>query len=65
MNSEDLSKSRLWNQLDWSNIEPPNFRQLENSISTLNLTISPISRLKHPNIHYRCPKCYNFPLINF
>ena len=25
----------------------------------------PIQKLRNPNIHYRCPKCFNFPIIQF
>ena len=31
--------------------------------SSLNLNILPIINLNDPSIHYRCPKCYNFPII--
>ena len=33
--------------------------------SSLNLNILPIINLNEPSIHYRCPKCYNFPIIEF
>ena len=32
---------------------------------SLNLNILPIIYLKDPNSHYRCPKCFNFPIIEF
>lgn len=32
---------------------------------SLHLNIEPIKKLKEPSIHYRCPKCGNFPLIEF
>ena len=32
---------------------------------SLNLNILPIINLKDPCIHYRCPKFYNFPIIEF
>ena len=62
---EESSNSKLWNQIDWSKINPPEPRKLENSTNTFNLDIPPIPKLNNPNIHYRCPKCYNFPLISF
>ena len=37
----------------------------ENLDSAFNLNILPIINLKDPSIHYRCPKCGNFPFIEF
>ena len=42
-----------------------NFSKLEYKDISLNYNIPPIPKLDYPNIHYRCPKCYNFPLIEF
>jgi len=42
-----------------------------NNINSNNLDnkftskIPPIPKLRDPNIHYRCPKCFNFPYIVF
>ena len=54
----------MMSQLDFSNINA-SFSKLENKETSLKWNIPPIPKLRNPNIHYRCPKCYNFPLIQF
>jgi len=44
---------------------PSSYSKLENLDSVFDLNILPIINLKDPSIHYRCPKCENFPFIAF
>ena len=32
---------------------------------TFGVNILPIPEQENPDIHYRCPKCFNFPKIEF
>ena len=48
-----------------SNLENSTLKKLSYSNISLGLSFSYIANLKCPYIHYRCPKCYNFPLIRF
>ena len=41
------------------------FSKIEYKDISQDLGIPPIPKLEYPNIHYRCPKCFNFPLIEF
>ena len=61
----DVSKgsSKLWNQSFWNKNEPPSFK--ENLNEPFNLSILPIPKLKNPNNHYICTKCFYFPFILF
>ena len=43
----------------------PNYSNNDNLDYSLNLKFPLIPKLKDPNIHYRCPKCYYFPYIEF
>ena len=38
------------------------FRTLEHSDKSLGLSFPFIPKLTYPNIHYRCPKCFFFPI---
>ena len=42
-----------------------NFSKLEFNEPNLSFDELPIPKLENSNIHYRCPKCFNFPLIEF
>ena len=57
--------SKLWNQSFWSKNEPPTYTSKDNFKEPFNLSVLPIPKLKNPNIHYICPKCFNFPFIQF
>ena len=50
---------------DFSSIEDTTLKTLQYSDISLGPSFSYIPKLTYPNIHYRCPKCYNFPLIQF
>lgn len=65
MEVKSKESSKLWDQSFWSKQEPPSFTKLGDLNNPLDLSILPIPKLKNPNIHYRCPKCYNFPFIQF
>ena len=42
------------------------FKPLEySSEEPINTNLAPILKLEDKNIHYRCPNCYNFPVIDF
>ena len=51
--------------LDLSTTDSCHYSQLSALDKTLISKIPPIPKLKNPNIHYRCPKCFNFPFIEF
>ena len=55
-------KSKFW---EHSSYDLPNYSKNEDLDYSFNLKIPPIPKLKDPSIHYRCPKCYNFPFIEF
>ena len=42
-----------------------NFQTLQNIEPSFDESFLPIPELENPDIHYRCPKCFNFPLIEF
>ena len=42
-----------------------NFNKLESFEPNISFDELPIPKLEDSNIHYRCPKCFNFPLIEF
>ena len=42
-----------------------NFNKLESFEPNISLDELPIPKLEDSNIHYRCTKCFNFPLIEF
>ena len=42
-----------------------NFNKLESFEPNISLDELSIPKLEDSNIHYRCPKCFNFPLIEF
>ena len=48
-----------------SNYYSLSFSKIEYKDISQDLGIPPIPKLEYPNIHYRCPKCFNFPLIEF
>ena len=62
--NKEFSESRrsFIDQLE--NFNRPDFINLENSNNSLN-NIQTKLKLKYYYIHYRCPKCYNFPFIEF
>ena len=62
--NENLSLSRI-NYLE--NFYPNYFtnHEEEEDEFSFNLNIPPIPKLEKQNIHYRCSKCLNFPVINF
>ena len=39
------------------------FEQIQND-NSFGLNFNYMPKLTYSNIHYRCPKCYNFPMIN-
>ena len=57
MISSDCSKlcENLSDDISSKSKEDPSF----------HLNILPIIKLKDPYLHYRCPKCYKFPIIEF
>ena len=61
----DESSNSLKKFLDSSTISSKSFKILTNEKKPININIPPIMELEVPNIHYRCPKCFNFPIIEF
>ena len=60
---EDFKSTK---QSDWSYYEQNlSFCQLKNDDISLEWNEPTISKISDPNIHYRCPKCFNFPKIHF
>ena len=51
--------------LDLSDINTLSYSSIEHDNESLNISIPPIPQLDNPDIHYLCPKCHNFPLIEF
>ena len=54
----------MMDQLDFSSFDA-SFNKLERLDTSLKWNIPLIPKLRNPNLHYRCPKCHNFPLIQF
>ena len=51
--------------IDYSYTESLSYSSIEHNNSSLNISIPPIPQLDNPDIHYLCPRCHNFPLIEF
>ena len=63
-NSNDECYRVMIDKTDFSNINA-SFTKLEYLNNSLKWSNPPIQKLRNPNIHYRCPKCFNFPIIQF
>ena len=40
-------------------------QNLQVTLPSFGVNILPIPELENEDIHYKCPKCFNFPLIEF
>ena len=60
-----LRENSILNLSLFSTDENATYQRLGDSNKSLGLSLSFIQNSKSPDIHYRCPKCYNFPLIKF
>ena len=65
MEINEYSSSRFERIYDEEDDLHKSLAPLEFSNITLDISTPPIPKLKYPHIHYRCPKCYKFPLIEF
>ena len=63
-NSNDECYRVMIDKTDFSDINA-SFTKLEYLNNSLKWSNPPIQKLRNPNIHYRCPKCFNFPIIQF
>ena len=51
--------------LDLPDINTLSYSSIEHDNESLNISIPPIPQLDNPDIHYLCPKCHKFPLIEY
>ena len=65
MDNFSYNKSRSLHMDLPSSYYSRNFSKLELNEPNLSFDELPIPKLENSNIHYRCPKCFNFPLIEF
>ena len=50
---------------DFSYNESLSYSSIEHNDVSLDISVPPIPQLDDPDYHYLCPKCHNFPLIEF
>ena len=65
METFSYDKSRAFTMDLPSSYYSNNFSKLEYNEPNMSIDELPIPKLDDPNIHYRCPRCFNFPLIDF
>ena len=66
MDSNLYENSKLIDLSKYENLSL-NFSKIEerNTSNFFDVSFPPIPPLKNQSIHYRCPQCFNFPLIKF